>query len=333
MVQMGDFMLLSSIFPGKGKASPVSGISFHDDGVALACIQRDKSGHVVMDTCEFLPLEPGKTHEQVLDELVKKHRIGKSRCVFLMLPGSYTLLHMEAPGVPADELRLAVKWRIKDLIDFHVDDAVLDVFDIPGQSERGRQKMMYVVVAKSDLIQQYVDYMHAAGLQIEAIDITELAMRNLVSGTPQDAEGAVLLDFGRHSGMISLTRDSMLYLSREIPIGMDHLRQAAGAVKSGNGSMSQELHDLLARISLEIQRSLDYHDSHSVSSPMRHILIAPMEQEVPGLAEFLGDEFRMPVAMLDLNQIVDSPHIVPGEVQSRCCATIGAALRKETATL
>ena len=60
--------------------------------------------------------------------------------VSVLDPDSYRLLLVEAPDVPADELRAAVRWRVKDLIDFHVDDAVIDVFEMPQHARGGRRR-------------------------------------------------------------------------------------------------------------------------------------------------------------------------------------------------
>ena len=42
------------------------------------------------------------------------------------------MLSLEAPAVPREELKTAVGWRLKDMLDFHIDDATIDVLAIPG---------------------------------------------------------------------------------------------------------------------------------------------------------------------------------------------------------
>jgi len=57
--------------------------------------------------------------------------LGQYQCAALLKPGEYQLLLVEAPNVPKDELKSAIRWRIKDMIDYHIDDATVDVLDIP----------------------------------------------------------------------------------------------------------------------------------------------------------------------------------------------------------
>ncbi len=52
------------------------------------------------------------------------------------------------PAACDNELRAAVRWRIKDLIDFHIDDAVIDVFEMPAHARGGPNRMMYAVKAR-----------------------------------------------------------------------------------------------------------------------------------------------------------------------------------------
>ena len=93
----------------------------------------------------------------------------------------YRLLLVEAPDVPADELRAAVRWRIKDLIDFHIDDAVIDVFEMPPHARGGPQRMMYAVTAKAEVVKREIERIESAGLKLGVVDIPELSLRNIAT--------------------------------------------------------------------------------------------------------------------------------------------------------
>ena len=322
-------MSLLSLLARDRSGEGLTGIGFHDDGISLARVQRDKASHVLLDVCEFAPLEAGEDHGTLLDDLISKHSMKKCSCVCVMSPDTYSLLQVEAPDVQPAELRAAVRWRIKDIIDFHIDDAVIDVFDIPGQSGRGGAKVMYVVAARASEIQRQVDLLNDAGLAIQAIDINELSLRNVVARMPQDVDGVALISFTRTSGLISLLHQGALYLTRSIPIGSDMLRQAYASSQQGSTSLT----DLFDRIVLEVQRSLDYYDSHFSSPPMKHIVIAPMEQEISGMTAYLSEEFPLPLTVMDFAEFMDCTDIIPPAVQARCCATVGAALRQEDRAL
>ena len=56
----------------------------------------------------------------------------------------------------------------------------------------------------------------AARLKISALDIPELALRNLTALLPEDERGLAFLSLGRTQGMLILTRGQNLYLTRRI---------------------------------------------------------------------------------------------------------------------
>src|SRR5688500_18366249 len=41
----------------------------------------------------------------------------------LLAPGEYQIVSVEAPDVPAEEMKVAVRWKLKDVIDFPVEEA------------------------------------------------------------------------------------------------------------------------------------------------------------------------------------------------------------------
>ncbi|MEK6243607.1 MAG: agglutinin biogenesis protein MshI, partial [Pseudomonadota bacterium] len=69
--------------------------------------------------------------KNAMEKLARDLRLDGYQCATLLRPGEYQLLLVEAPTVPPAELKSAMRWRVKDMIDYHVDDATLDVLDIP----------------------------------------------------------------------------------------------------------------------------------------------------------------------------------------------------------
>jgi len=55
----------------------------------------------------------------------------------------------------------ALRWRIKDLIDFHINDAALDVFDLPRCRARRQGARNVRVAARTEAIQKRADLLTA----------------------------------------------------------------------------------------------------------------------------------------------------------------------------
>jgi MSHA biogenesis protein MshI len=298
------------------------------EGIGIARIARDAQGVPRLLLCRFEEVAQQDARAAALQALVKALDLKGAACVSVMPAGGFTLLLLNAPEVEPDELKAAVRWRIRDLIDFHIDDAVVDVFDIPGQQERGRPKMMYVVAAHASAVQEHIGLIEGSGLDLKAIDIPELVHRNLAAQLPEDPSGVALLHLSRRSGLLTLTRDKTLYLARSLDLGVEQLAAEAGSGEQADGP-PEALQRLLDGIVLEVQRSLDYYESHFSLPPVGTLVIAPLERDVPGLLSYVADNLGVGVRMLDVNAVVDSP-AAPGDAdQARCLAAIGAALRIE----
>ncbi len=315
------------------------------EGVALARIKAGDDGHPPhVELCEFFPLESAAGQQELLAELVDGYGLARSHCLSVM-PGNFSLLLVEAPQVDAAELKAAVRWQIKDLIDFHIDDAVIDVFDIPGQEARGRQKMMYVVAARVSTVQEHIDLLEGAGAALSVIDIPELALRNIAALLPEGPGGVALLHFTRHGGLLTLSRDGELYLSRNLEMGCEALHsqlQADAGVELGGMSLESQENEggfspgmtrLLDSIVLEVQRSLDYYESHFSLPPVGGLVLAPTEEPIPGMLSYIASNLSVPVRTLDLNAVLDSETTLSDALQSRALLAIGAALRREEKVL
>ena len=66
----------------------------------------------------------------------------------------YQLLQVDAPAVPADELRAAARWRIRDMVDTHVDDVTIDVMRV-GRPRAGANQPLFVVAARNAAVSMF----------------------------------------------------------------------------------------------------------------------------------------------------------------------------------
>ena len=286
-----------------------------EQGCALVQLERDGD----RDRLVQHAILPGNGDSLSLAEALRHQRLDQLPCTTLMDMDAYQLLLVDAPQVPPAELRAAIRWRLRELIDFHVDDALVDVFDAPASSARGVQDHLYTVVARSILVQERVRLLQEAGARLEVIDIPELALRNIIDRLPENPAGVAMLYFGARHGLITLVRDSTLYLARTLDLGYRDLEQASADPRP--------LWDTLA---LELQRSMDYYDRHFQQAQIGHVLLAPLPLPVPGMAEALHDGLGLPVREVALEEVVEvSAPLEPAEA-AHCFLAVGAALRRET---
>lgn len=304
-------------FLKRRRASPgLAAIGLLEHGACLVQVVHGHGGHPRLTACDYRPW--GTDGEpKVLARLAADHGLKRTRCTTLLAHNEYSLLVTEAPEVQAGELKTALRWRVKDLIDFSIDEATLDIFDVPGAAAAGRAREVYAVAARNTAIQRQADLLTRCGINLDIIDIPELAQRNLAALLAADQKGVVLLSFSAHGGLMTLTKNGKLYLSRNLDVGLDRLRTA-------------EAPGYLSRIVLEVQRSLDYFENHFRETPITHLVLAPSALDIPNLAGYLGGNLSVQVEIMDLTLLLDYATAVPAELATLGLATLGAALRRDT---
>lgn len=321
-----------SFFRRKARAGALTAFSVAESGVSVATIQRNGAGAPALTDVAWRAA--GDDAKAALASLVDARDLDGARCSALMTPGDYQLLLVESPDVEAGELRAAIRWRIKDLVDFHVDDAVIDVFEIPGQGGRGRPRMMYAVAARTSTVKQHIALAEDAGLDLQCIDIEELALRNIAARLAENERGVAMLWLRDDHGQILITRGGEMYLARRIEIGTHELFTAAQqGGDPEHGEYGPELVNALEHIVLEVQRSLDYYDSHFAQPPVQAVYVTPTAPALPFISEYLQRNLSMQVADLDLQQMFPDAELPADDTIARCLTAIGAALRVEEKTL
>ncbi len=306
----------------------LNAVAFSTEGISVARVQRLSGAPPVLESCGYHAVDSSTTRLQALTALRRSKKLDNGPCTLLVEPESYSLLMVEAPSVPADEIRAAIRWKVKELIDFHVDDAVIDVFDIPDQKAGAR--MMYVVAARIPQVGALTKLAEQVGLELTVVDIPELAMRNIASQLPEDVSGVVLIHLGMNSGGITLTRQSQLFLARRLDFGLRSFPMVSDAE---SGSASEAVRGWMDGLVVEVQRSLDYYESHFSQPPIGHLAIAPLEMAVPGMADYLAQQLGLQGRMLDLESLIDCGETVDAIAQARCFPVLGAALRAEERSL
>lgn len=315
-----------NLFKKTIRKNMIAAVCPDQNGIAIAKIRRDKDVPPVLEFCSYEKLN--EENHSDLAKLVKSNHLDELVSTSVIAFGDYSLLMVEAPDVQPEELRSAVRWRIKDLIDFHIDDAVIDVFEVPNLKTTGTNRMMYVVAARSEQVKRQIDRLVKAGLNLDIIDIPELALRNIAAILPEDVGGVALVYIGQKSGLITITRQETLYLSRRIETGLDDLPETA--IHTGD---EQVIESWLDGIVIEIQRSLDYYESHFSLPQVSGLVLAPTGRNLPKAGVYLSSQLGLPARQFDINELIDMPEEIDMQVQSDCLLAIGAALRQESMAL
>jgi len=194
------------------------------------------------------------------------------------------------------------------------------VADVPAdRSGAARAHYVYAVSARNDRIAARMQLFQDAKFPLEAIDVPEMAQRNIARLLEEPGRGLALLAFDDRGGLLTFSAGGELYMTR-------HTDTTAAQLTEVRGDMRDQT---LERLVLELQRSFDHFDRQFSHVTVSRLLLAPLAADI-GLDRHLAENLDVPVQTLDLADVLDfpgAPELRDPTRQGFRLHIIGAALR------
>lgn len=323
-------MLVSWLHKKTKKIPGLVCLNISPKGLSLVhlVLDDDQSKRPFLQSCEFhsfpqtqsSSIDP-QTLQALLTERVSALNLQGAICSWVLSPQDHALLRIDDLNVTEEELPSAIRWRLKELIDFPVADAVFDVFPLPPcGSDHHQQNKTYVAVANKNHLQPIAEAIWASGLVLSIIDIDEFSLRNYIVHEAAQQTVAVM-SLCDTEGEIVICRDQNLYLARRLNFEMDSpLLNRESATKDLS---TQDFETLW----LEIQRSYDYCESQLGFGIPTKLLVSPRETQNDEIINFLRSHITSAVENIDLNRVVTCRTPLNLTLQTQCFNAIGGALR------
>lgn len=300
----------------------IAGLAVAGDAAALAIVEQLPGGERRLRNAVAVPANPAAWDEW-LPLLIERYSLQRCPINLVLAPADYRLVPTTAPEVPVQELRDALRWRIQETLDFSAEEAEIEYFPLPKPRHAGAASPLMVAVAPAATIQRYESWMADAALHLSAIDIPELALREVVALLPESARGVAFLVLSENRGTIQLQKDDVVFVTRTVDVGMRDL-----------GTLSEdgdtEEHPALKRLALEIQRSMNYFENYYGMSPVAGLVLAPLAAGSRFLAAQLEQTLGVLCRVMDLNALLPCAERLDDATQQACLLAVGAALRQET---
>jgi MSHA biogenesis protein MshI len=307
-------------------------VSFNSDGIALTHAittssnsnkkQADDSS-VVIKRCDFLPCKNPVQRELVLGSYIKQNNLQNANCRVVLQPDEYRLFFLDAPNVPEQELKMAVRWLVKDLIDYPLGEAAVDYFEVPGISSQ--RSKIYVVATRLKMLQHTAQLMKAVNLKLSHVDIAELALANITSMLDAENKGVMLLSLSSGEVGILIAKGGTVCLTRYVKTAfIANLAKESQGENVPNTEVTSD-HQLDPLI-LQIQRSLDFYRRQIESSMPAKIVLCSLLGQQHQLVEQLSKDLGIVVELLDLNELLKGSVSINMQQQTDCLTVIGEGL-------
>ena len=283
---------------------------------ALAIVRTGKGPRPLLRHCAVHPAIEIQA-EHVLAPLSRARELSGAAVSGVLNGADYQLVMVEAPEVPAEELRAAVRWKLRDIVNFPVSEAVIDVFEIPEPARYVEARMLFAVAARTEAVSSMVELVKPRARGFDVIDIPELCLRNLSALLPQDEQGVALLALAEGFAQLVITCQGVLYLARRIDLAR------RSEVLSLDGDADTEA------LSVELQRSLDYYESHYDRAPIADIIVASGDERAERLRAPLAAATGRAVQSFDVHELFEVAADVEPDTRFLGLVALGAALRSE----
>ena len=307
-------------FSGASQKSGWMAILPQGEAVTLAHVLCSAGARPELRLLDNFTLENGVG--DALQRLRASRGLRRYACTTLMGEGEYNLSQLDAPNVPKSERKEALRWALKDMVSFPLESACIDVLDVPNEGlPPGRAASVLVVSAAESAVRARLAPFEAAKVELAAIDIPELAQRNVAALFEDENRGLALLRIDESGMMLTLTFRGELIAVR---------RGEMTSLQLNDGDEDQRRR-VKERLVLEVQRSLDNFDRQYSHITVSRIVLA-LDPPVEGLAAVLAASTYLPVQEMDLSDVLDFtavPEMKNPRLQARHLLAIGAALRDE----
>nr|WP_308440711.1 MSHA biogenesis protein MshI [Shewanella schlegeliana] len=213
----------------------------------------------------------GEAFSQVVKEF------SPARIQIVLAADFYQLLLVDKPNVQDDELNAALLWSVKDIVSQAVTDIHLDYFE----SSKQTTNKVNVVVTEKSMLSALLLAAKNAGLHTVGVSIEEMAMSNLFN---DNLARLVLSHREGQELLLTVVRDGEVFMQRRV----------RGFLQIDKVSAEDLAYGVADNLSLEIQRSMDYFESHLREAPVASIELV-MDGERERLATLISANFNQSV--------------------------------------
>lgn len=303
----------------------ILGISVDNGVVAVAHIVINNLNDIIIKSFGYfiVDLSSSDRVKQVLSKYIADHNLRNIECCYVLNSAQYVLSLIESVANDSKAREKAILWGIKDYINYSLDDAVLDYFEVPVVRSRDNAKLAYAVAMRAKESEEIGSLINATGARLKYIDINELCLINIMSLYNYGQVAYLSLKLSQDNVNILLVKDNALLVSRNAKINIKTLDKFDPSI-----NINDEKSAVADNLVLELQRSLDYGKSIFKDLHFSAVNILPCSINIDLFIPWAENQIGLLFNKIDLSKNIKFIQEYNNKQQVECLMAIGAALRK-----
>ena len=258
---------------------------------------------------------------EAIREAIENGKIKTKNVAAAVSGHSVIVKKVSLPTMTREELDEQIRWEAEQYIPFDVNEVNLDFQILDGGNDDGQMEVL-LVAAKKDLIDDYVQVIHEAGLVPVAIDVAAFAVENAFEANYDVSGGQTiaLVNVGAQVVNINIISNGVPCFTRDITTaGNQYTEEIQKALSisfneaeriklGGRGADSQDVvpqeveqavQSVTETVIGEISRSLDFYGATSADSRIERVYLAGGASKVSGFAKAFHDRTGLPVSAMN----------------------------------
>lgn len=222
---------------------------------------------------------------QELHQFVVKNKLGGLPTAASIDDPSLKIRRVELPKMADTDLREAVRWGLRDVVEGNVTDYVVRHSTIEATIDN-RHNAYVGYAIKKKVVRDFSLFLQKAGLRcqlIEPMAVTQAA--SLESCCPSGDNFIAAINIGASHTLMTLVGNGQFYFSRPLP-------QIAYKINA-------DVDNFNARLAAEIQNTLDSFAVTFHVENIRQLMLTGVGSTIPGLAGYLSTNLGIPTSLLD----------------------------------
>ncbi|MBV8200936.1 MAG: hypothetical protein JOZ15_09975, partial [Acidobacteria bacterium] len=257
-----------------------------------------------------------QTEQAAAEQLARSGIFRSAPAVLVLGREHYHTYPVQAPDVPPSEMRDALRWRLRDMLGFPPEEAAVDFVPLARGDASGEADSLLAVAAPRRAVAQSIEPFTAAHIDVQAADIAEMALRNLLNRLPGPEAGRALLGLDESSALLAVVYQGELCFARRFQIS-----------HSPDDAEDDPEHGA-ARIATQVQRSLEVVERQAGLPAIRTVWIGP-HPYCALIARSTAEQGGLECPQLEIQaelRFAEGARALPPELEPAALLAIGAAL-------
>jgi len=294
--------------------------------------------------------EPEEVAESIRN-LFKSYNI-REKSVAISIGGySVIVKKINVQTMAEEQLQETINFEAEQYIPFDINDVNLD-FQILGPNESNPNQMnVFLVAAKKEMINDYINLVTLAGLNPCIIDVEAFTLQNIfeINYDVKD-ENVALIDIGASKTSLNILKGTSSVFMRDVSLGCAQINQKiislincsfeeSEAIKLGSETdkiSEEDLNQIITTVvtdwCTEIRRALDFFYSTYPDDQIKRIVLSGGGGNITDFRELLATEASAEVETINpfgnfsIDSSLDSTYIQ--QIAPQAAISMGLAIRK-----